>query len=542
MNYQELFKFCKNNRQSEILKAIIDCGGKIQAARYLGVDIRTIQRTCKRIESAAGLDNGKQEDNKQKDEIEFNGTKQHPRHRRGKLNGKRFLFTSAQNNTLPNNEVLDTMIRFCELNNAQLVIGGFSYSKKGLQLTEKGGIENYDPRLRKYIVNEQMKVCDGLIWCGELNVLPTATYPSGQFKSYCGSDSLILPHAKSQMEPVETEPDMPAKQVFSTGAVTQLNYIQKSAGQKAEWDHIFGALYVEIDKYGDWHARDLNFESETGIVYDLGVLYDQKRAYIIDDAVDVISLPDVHIDKLDQRQLKPYYRMLKDLNPAIVTVNDVHDHGRRNHHNTKDIYGNFRLHVIGKECVREEVGKTVSLLKSLRKLVRKEVLVVESNHDLALQKWLIEQDYKKDNVNAEFFLELQLANYKFIRQNPDESLQTFKKACEICNGGREIKGIKFLKSEEVYRINGVVHSRHMHDGPGGARGNIRNYSKLGEKYTCGHNHKGGRIGGVYVNGVIMTPSQSGYAKGQSAWSEAFTIQYKNGKRQQCFMKNGKYHA
>ena len=514
--------------QLKVLNAKREHGTITAAAKVLGTTEHNVKSALLKIrKKSAGIESEPQ--------VIMEGTKQHPRHRRGKLTGNRFIFTSAQNNTLPNEEMLNTLEQMCSILNAQLFIGGFTYARSEQSRSEKSQT-GFSKRLEKYMLNEQMEIAEGLTWCGELNILPTAQYPAGQYKSYCGSDSLIIPHAKAQLESVASEIDRDAKLVFTTGAVTQLNYIQKSAGQKAEWDHIFGAVMVEIDDCGNWHARDLNFESKTGHVYDLGMLYTQDGHVDDDYFVDVVSLPDAHIDKVSDAELEPWLSMLDRFNPRYITSNDTHDHSRRNHHNIKDPYFRFRHWVSGDECVRSEVARSVWFLNKLQDYVRDSVVVVESNHDIAIERWLKEQDYRADPVNALFFLELQKANYEFMQNNPQEVMQSFKVACEIVNGG-EFELVRFLETDEPFRIGGVVHGQHGHNGTGGSRGSIRQYARLGEKYTKGHSHKAGRIGGVYENGVMMRRKNAGYVKGQDAWSGAFTLQYVNGKRQMLIMRD-----
>jgi len=60
------------------------------------------------------------------------------------------------------------------------------------------------------------------------------------------------------------------KLIYTTGTVTKRNYIQKKAGQLAQFHHGFGGLLVEVNDKGTWFARQLN-ASENGTLYDLDI-------------------------------------------------------------------------------------------------------------------------------------------------------------------------------------------------------------------------------------------------------------------------------
>jgi hypothetical protein len=59
------------------------------------------------------------------------------------------------------------------------------------------------------------------------------------------------------MKSVASVKSDPTKFNWTTGTVTLRNYIQKKAGQKAEFHHCYGALLVEVDSTGAWGVRQL---------------------------------------------------------------------------------------------------------------------------------------------------------------------------------------------------------------------------------------------------------------------------------------------
>jgi hypothetical protein len=189
------------------------------------------------------------------------------------------------------------------------------------------------------------------------------------------------------------------------------------------------------------------------------------------------------------------------------------------------------------ESVKDEVILTANVIKET---VRdfSQTVIVESNHDLALSKWLKEQDYRYDPVNAVFFLEMQLASYKAIEAGG--SLAAFEYACKnYCEG---LEGVRFLGTDESFRIGtGIECGSHGHNGNNGSRGSMQTYLKLGIKHNLGHVHGAAIRDGVYYAGV-SGKLDMGYNQGGGSWQNSHIVTYQNSKRAIITLKNGKWKA
>ena len=467
------------------------------------------------------------------------GTTNRPVSKRKKLTGKRFIFGHVQNNTHIHGAFMQTLKHFMKDMDAELILGSCTYAKSGHR-RECDGNTWFDPKIREYIRNEQLQVCDGLVFCGELNILPTAKTPLNQYHSYTGTDSMIMPHTKLQIAPGIRLPTNDPKFLFTTGALTQSNYIQKSAGQQAEYDHVFSVLYIEIDKEGDWFPYHLSAESDTGCFYHLNKRYTPQGCDGKFYPLAGLNPGDVHEDKLKMPIRKMMWldddSLIRTLKPEVVMANDTYDHGRRNSHNVDDPYHMYRAYVKGKECVKEEITGSVDTLREITDTGSK-VVVVESNHDLQVERWLRTANYKTDPVNAVFFLELQLCNYQ--RMSRGEKLHTFRSACEIVNGG-ELYNVIFLTTDESFTVAGIQCGMHGDKGINGARGSIPSLAKLGVKTNTGHIHSAYVLNGAWAAGALMTQSDSGYAKGLTTWGITHIGTYQNGKRVMLVCKNNKW--
>ena len=457
------------------------------------------------------------------------------------LIGKRFVFTSAQNNTYVFKEFLESLETYCEYNDAELIVGTYTYNLNGFQNSTKDSDDIwFDPLITPYINDNSAVVAKGLIWCGELNILPTAVNPLSGLHSYTKSDSGIVPHAKLRLESIPTHKQKPCKFLYTTGTITKRNYIEKKEGQKASFHHVYSALVAEIDDDGDWFVRQLVSDGD-GSFYDLDKKYDGKT--VIDGvSVEAINWGDIHAEQEDPIVSNISWgnnpdSILNTLNPKYQFVHDLIDFSSRNHHSISDPYFLFTRWKTGNESVKDNMIKSAATLVDMQR-DNCQLVVVESNHDLAFVRWLKNADYKNDPVNAVFFLESQLAQYQAMdKGNYDFSVfeHTLKKILP------QISNVVFLRTDESFLIcgeDGIECGQHGHLGNNGARGSINSYQKLGTRYNLGHSHACAIVDGVYVAGV-SAKLDLGYNKGGSSWSHSHIVTYPNSKRTIITIKNGK---
>ena len=465
-----------------------------------------------------------------------------PNGRRVQLKGKRFVITSAQNNTEVHPGFLKALETFCKENDAQLLVSRFTYNKGAFD--NKEGELWYDPKLKPYLFDEPGKITKDLIVCGELDVTPTATNPLSGFDNYCQGASGIIPHPKVAMKSLPGLGEDKARFLYTTGAITERNYIQKKAGQKAEFHHNYGALLVEVDDKGTAYVRQLAADN-TGAFQDLTDKYTPDGKVLHNQPVEAVTLGDIHIEKRDPVQEEVAFGeggIMETLKPKYLFLHDIMDFTARNHHNMKDPFF---------WAEQEKKGNTVeggtelvgAFLKAHERKDRKD-MIVESNHDEAFERWLSEADARFDPPNARFWHEacaeklrqIEAGNMEFnvfewaVRKKYDLPQVTFM---------RENETFVICKDEESGR--GIETALHGHSGPNGARGSPKGYTLLDMKANTGHTHSAGIIDGVYTAGVTGKLDME-YNKGPSSWSHSHIITYPNGKRAIVTVKEGKWKA
>jgi hypothetical protein len=331
------------------------------------------------------------------------------------------------------------------------------------------------------------------------------------------------------------------KMLYSTGAATKRNYIQRKAGQKAEFHHVFGALYVEIDKDGDHFVRQLIADS-TGSFYDLTDKYD-NGGVTRGHSVEAINWGDIHAEALNGDVEVASWgngsSILDTLRPKYQFVHDLTDFKARNHHNIKNPHFLAERYFTGDGDVKEGMRLAGDVLNELERDFCTTV-VVESNHDQAFRRWLAEADIRQDPENAEYFHRANAELFGQIRQG-NSKFHIFEWAV------REhfhLPNTKFLDEDDSFIIggqNGIECGMHGHRGPNGSRGNPNSLRNLGRKCNVGHTHSAAIIDGIYVAG-ISCDMDLGYNKGPSSWSQSHIVTYPNGKRAIITLKQGKYKA
>lgn len=460
---------------------------------------------------------------------------------------KRFILTSAQNNTLLNDMVWNNLVILSQFYKADIFVGTYTYNKSaygknsvkfGTKEEETEGLW-FDNRLLPHIKNgdgKNIELAPGLIWCGRANIIPTAERPLSGFETYTGRSSGIFPHAKIAMHSIPSGKFERVKFNYTTGTITQRNYIQKKAGMKAEHHHTYGALVVEIDHEGTWFVRQINADSD-GTIHDLDIKVERGRL-TRRNPILAMNWGDIHVAKKDPISYNLAWgknQMMDTLKPSYQFMHDLIDFHARSHHN-KDHYSLFMRHKELRNSVEEEMQQVADFLAWADRPFCKTV-IVDSNHDNAFLKWLREADYREDPVNALYFLKAQLAKYESMEQGERNknmvawALTRFKQLPK----GR----VQFLGTDESFVLASIEFGMHGHLGPNGARGNPKALSRIGRKANTGHTHSAEIHDGLYVAGVTGLLDHE-YNVGPSSWSQSHIATYGNGKRAIITISNNKW--
>lgn len=494
----------------------------------------------------------------------------------------RYLLTSAQNNTKVFNAFFQNLVAYYRFLDAPsnggwcaLFISRFTYNKAAYENGQnhpskpgRGPTDSdhddlwYDPAIEPYICDDpdrhgscRYQLAPDLQWCAEANILPTAENPLSNLDAYAGTSSAIFPHAKVMMRSVPRMPDDLPRFIYTTGCVTQMNYIQRKAGLKAEFHHIYGAMIVEVNHKGEWWARQINASAD-GSFYDCpdgNVLRVHKSEVteVTGNKVEAINWGDVHFSEIDPdvKTINWGRRDLDDvcscdgvidvLRPKYQFMHDVFSMRSQSHHERNKFGKRYEKFIAGQDNVSKELDLTADgLLLAKRPFCT--TVVVNSNHDRHGDKWLDEADYKHDLPNVELFLCAQLARVMAIKQGNLD--WTFLEWAMRQHWG--LRTVKFLKLDESFLIGPRGHQvecgLHGDLGPDGSKGSNRSLTKLGRRNNKGHSHSAAIYEGTYSAGVCQL--KMSYNHGPTTWSVSHIVTYLNGKRAILSQRSGKLWA
>ena len=474
---------------------------------------------------------------------------------------KRYLLTSAQNNTELDVAAWDNMLALAAYYKAKVMVGTYTYNKSGIgakgakrktsKEQDQDKKEWWDERLKPYMADMRVSLSSGLEWCGEMQILPTATNPLSGLEGYTGRHSSIFPHAKIAMSSVPSGQFEPTKLMYTTGSVTKVNYIQKKAGLKAQFHHSIGCLLVEVDSKNTWFVRQVS-ATDDGELRDLSLRVLDGKVSCDTSNVEAIVWGDIHVAQIDPIMegigwcntnsivdtLRPKYQFMHDLFDGQA----IQKHNKNKHHHEVFRVWTSRGNNLS---VAGELRQTETWLHEVAFRIWSKIVIVNSNHDQMLRYWLETTSHKDDPENAIIHLRADLFMHEWLKEHPNDSEPPLL-FWALTSGYMEGSLHKFLAEDESFILcpdanGGIECGMHGHRGPGGARGSIRNLARMGRKSVVGHSHTAGIFEGCYQVGLSGLLNQS-YNRGPSSWSQTLCVIYTNGKRALITVYNGKWRA
>lgn len=449
------------------------------------------------------------------------------------------VFVCAVNNTNINTTFFEALQAFINHRQAKLVVLPIRY--KNPSMINSNESVWYDDKLVPYLVENNIDLQDNIRVLGGIKVQATVDNPLSGIEGLSKGSTVIVPHPQLAMRTLSRQTEKYPALATTTGAITLTNYSNTKAGFKAGFNHSFSAVMLEYGKDGNHFIRHLNFDG-TGF-YDLDVYYSSEGHVSVGQSIEAIVTGDSHVMFHDSEVGKATFDketgLVAKLKPKYIVRHDLLDFFSRSHHSKNDWVLNYAKHhdvVCGN--VQVELNQVISFLNDTTPEGTVNVVVC-SNHNNHLKRWLLEANPKDDPENALIYHWL---SYKILTKtrmignklySPDPFVMYLE---DQMNHKTD-----FVSENDSYKIKDIEVGIHGHVGINGARGTPKSFSNVPMKTISGHAHTVSVEKGAYIVGT-SSEFKLPYVKGLSSWDHAHCIIHQNGKRQMVFIRNGKWQV
>lgn len=407
---------------------------------------------------------------------------------------------------------------------------------------------NYDIRGRAYLFHDRIQLTPDCLLLGSHPINPTTPTPLRGLHKTNGGGHVVAAHPRLAMESIPRVHEMPPRYMWTTGTVSHPSYQPSAAGMAAIHHHAYGALLVEIDVDGEVFFHQIVADA-TGSFQVLDVFVTGGQVYP-DRRVRAIRYGDIHHAFLDSAIALATWgidlatgekvtedNLLDGLWPEHQIFDDTLDFRTRKYHDLKVTHKRAKTLTETTDNVEDEVKAAASFVNACLREGTKTVLI-ESNHDNALARWLEGSAGGKDPENAYYWHRLNGKWLGDIREGKTSSIVEW--AMRRAGLAREVR---FVAEGQSYLIDGIQNGIHGHNGTGGRPGSPKQFNSLGYGVTTDHTHAPGIDGDVYTGGVSARLDQDYVRRGQFRWAHAHVVQYHNRTRALlCLSADGRFRA
>jgi len=449
-------------------------------------------------------------------------------------NKKYYLVTWAQNNTNIHKKFFNNLLSYADFINADLHVIPGRY-KNPTSIGVDTSKEWWASELNMYLDATRNDVANNITIFGDIKIQPTATNPMSDLQGLCYMTSCIFGSPKVQLQPIPVLPGNKPRIMLTTGACTLPNYTDSKAGKKGEFHHTYGAVIVEVKDSETVFFRQIT-ANNNGEFNDL--YFNVSNGTVSrNQNIEAIVYGDIHAGEHDEVLMKTTKELiLNKLTPKHIVLHDIFSGQSINPHENKDPFIQFGKQINGKDSLGAELITMLDILEEFNKMTESNIVIVRSNHDDFLDRWLKNEDWKKQPS---------FKNSRLYMRLSDILLGQYEETPNNINGviphiiNEAYPRMITLGLKDSYIVKGFELAIHGHIGVNGAKGGAESFRKLNTKMISAHTHSTFRKDGLLVCGT-STHLRLNYNNGPSSWTQGHVIIDKYGKAQNIIFFNGEF--
>lgn len=319
---------------------------------------------------------------------------------------------------------------------------------------------------------------------------------------------------------------------MTTGAITLPNYhsdmyMSQRTAYIAENDHKIGAIIVEIEDDEIYYFRQVQADA-SGSFVDFGKKY--SGTTVEDVTPEAFVLGDWHSGSTDPTAAASWEEITKLLKPKHLVLHDAFDGLSINHHEDHDIILKSQRAMRGELDMKSEISGLRNDLTEMKTWnADMNIIIVKSNHDLFLERYLRAGKYVEDYHNHRYSLELAIA------------LMDGKDPLKFAVQGDEVdEKVTWLGIDDDFKIEGVQLGAHGHKGSNGSRGSLPVTENMYGNSITGHTHTPEILRDSYQVGTSSYLKLEYNQGGASSWLHSSCLLYPGGSKQLINSIFGKY--
>lgn len=454
---------------------------------------------------------------------------------------KTFVIVAAQNGTPVEPDWWKCILKLAEHRKAELLVVPVRYKNPTSQWTaSQDNAEWWAPETAPFLWSARLNLGPKLTVLGDFKIQPTASDPLTGAEALSLEQSGIIGHTKLHMRSIPTPASRMAKILTTTGACTVENYTDSRAGRIAAFHHSLSCVVVECEGKR-FHLRHVHYDRKTKSATDLTVRYNADMGRTQAPRPLALVMGDTHVRVMCPKvQLATFgtQGMVNVLKPQHLIWHDVLDAQSCTPHHVGDPFMAVAKHKGRASDVEREVRDAIDFILNHTPPGTQSV-VVGSNHNDMLGRWLKRADWRSDPENAAFYLHV--AALMVDSAGMTGAGGRYADPFSLLVRQRKAANVRVLDEDESFMLGGVELGMHGNRGLNGSRGSIRNLRRIGVKSIIGHSHSPGIDEGCYQTGT-STHLRLDYNHGASSWLNAHAVLHADGKRQIIVIVDGHWRA